>query len=516
MAFLKYGSAVVTKPSTDHNEWTNVKEASGHTNSFQKTASILSNYPPEKYLLTHATIVASVDTEEAPNVKAGKVVENGREIDRITTKYYITPETSKYINQNNDAFEKQLLLNTFRTFIGASNFLEHIQVVDLEKGKVLDAVARDLEDTVYVDILVATDRKHEQLIKDIEAGKLNALSMGCKIAYSICSHCGNKAVDMAELCEHIKYRKGESFVDVNGKERKIAELCGHSDDLESVTFIEASWVANPAFKGAVVRNLLNPKEELSESAKKAMTSFREAVSSSPLLAEFLAADNIDRFIHTAGVTMEEMDSLRLLKEGLRQVEASLSKEAFGGFGDDDDEEEEDTPPIEEIKTEVKDHLRKQIKKDLIKEMEDELELDDKVPMFKGPSDIENVNNNIITAFQTFSNKYSREIRDPSLLKNVFSVLHTAKTFGWESCKELQNVSNRDILTAMYLRDRDFERKPLGTEVYACLLKVGGSQNYTNLDAFLNACGLALGVDSKTASLGNELAKTLIELSHLLK
>ena len=80
---------------------------------------------------------------------------------------------------NCDSWDRPLLLSTYRTFIGASHFLEHIQLPELSKGFIVDAIARDVGHSVYIDILVATDKKHEQLISDILSGRLNALSMGC-------------------------------------------------------------------------------------------------------------------------------------------------------------------------------------------------------------------------------------------------------------------------------------------------------------------------------------------------
>jgi hypothetical protein len=72
------------------------------------------------------------------------------------------------------------------------------------------------------------------------------------------------------MCRHVKYEKGNVFFDENGNKHRVAELCGHETTGETggVTFIEASWVAIPAFKGAVARNTLeipsadaNPQEE---------------------------------------------------------------------------------------------------------------------------------------------------------------------------------------------------------------------------------------------------------------
>jgi hypothetical protein len=241
MAFLKYADAVVQLPSLDnHKHWNTIRSAS-KTVSTIDVGKILPDFDVSKYLLSHATIVASVDVEQ--------------------NDYYIKPDCSQYVNQNGDSWERRLLLGTFRTFIGAYNYLEHVQIPYLSKGRIIDAVAREIEnkDSVYIDILVATERRHRDLVASIENGNLSTLSMGCSIKYSTCSKCGNKAADETELCDHIRYMKNTFFIDETGQKRIIAELCGHRDEPESNVFIEASWVANPAFKGAVLRNILLAK-----------------------------------------------------------------------------------------------------------------------------------------------------------------------------------------------------------------------------------------------------------------
>jgi hypothetical protein len=382
--------------------------------------------------------------------------------------------------------------------------VEHIQIPELSKGKVVDAVARDLDDTIYVDILVATDRKHGELVADIEAGKINTLSMGCSIQYSLCTKCGNVAADETELCSHVKYQKGNHFHDHAGKKRVIAELCGHHTDPESVTFIEASWVANPAFKGAVLRSILNgsgavPEEVRAETA----AHHNEMVSSSPMLAEFMEAQNIDSLLRTAKTSFsDELESLRLLQNEMRQVISSVQTpvqddgvvEAFG-FDDDEEEDEdgeEEGAPIDKIKKDLKDKLRFDVQRELEKELKEDLDLNQKEPMFTGPPEKEDVNDNVIEAFQAFSSRYASELKDSSRLRRVFKVVYDAQQKGWTEVSKISKVQNRDIIAAMYLKDRDFQGKPLNPDIYACLAKVGGASNYSNVNAFMNACSLALG------------------------
>jgi len=102
---------------------------------------------------------------------------------------------------------------------------EHVQVEELSKGRIIDAAARDIGRSVYVDILVATDRKHTQLVTDIESGKMGTLSMGCTTQTTQCTKCGNVAVDDTDTCDCIRYHKLDTFYDSQGQRRVIAELC---------------------------------------------------------------------------------------------------------------------------------------------------------------------------------------------------------------------------------------------------------------------------------------------------
>ena len=156
---------------------------------------------------------------------------------------------------------------------------EHVQIPELSKGKVIDVALRDVPftkdmygndlTTLYVDILIATNRKHVDLIEKISSGEYNATSMGCLIKFSYCSQCGNKAEDESQACKHVRFFKNNYFYDPNGVKRIIAELCGDVDDPESCKFIDASWVRKPAFEGAVKRNLIEPPEDVADKIQRA-------------------------------------------------------------------------------------------------------------------------------------------------------------------------------------------------------------------------------------------------------
>jgi hypothetical protein len=285
MAFLKFANATVVRPLVSRTEWQNIRVAGQGPLKAPPGGALVSNlvdragdlfgaqFDPAQYLLTHATIVASVDVFSPAGLKTGSLVEDGFRINRKFSDFRITKTTDRFINNNMDAWSRPVLKRAFHTFVGAHNFVEHVQVEDLSKGRIIDAVARDIGDSLYVDILIATDRKHTELVEAILDGKMGTLSMGCTVDGTICTKCGHWAADETEMCPHIKYEKGNQFLDEQGNRHRVAELCGHESigPTGGVTFIEASWVSTPAFTGAVLRNVLEPNDQISEKAAQVLS-----------------------------------------------------------------------------------------------------------------------------------------------------------------------------------------------------------------------------------------------------
>ncbi len=280
MAFLKRANAMVVHPRISGRGWGGIRKTASsgsNKNLTDQAREILGeSLDSDRYLVTHCTIVASVDVDRVPDVKTGKIRVGSKTIDRRYTDYFIKPECSQFVNNNGDSWSREVLRLAYPTFIGSHNFQEHVQIEDQSKGRIIDAVARDIGESLYIDILVATNRRHATLVQDIEAGKMSTLSMGCTTDFTICSQCGHYAVDETQLCDHIRYAKLNTFLDDSGNKRVIAELCGHhtydesSDAPGGVRFIEASWVATPAFPGAVMRSILSPEEVSDEQVKMAI------------------------------------------------------------------------------------------------------------------------------------------------------------------------------------------------------------------------------------------------------
>lgn len=396
MAMMKYGSAIIAEPSITTEKWQeNLKtwkvECDKNGCRVKTAKNVIAKYSPEKYLLSHATIIAAVDVDEA------------RESKGPYKDYLIKPEYSKLINNNGDAWTKKMLATCYKTFIGANNYLEHVQIPELKKGKVIDAVLRevpigkDIEgkelSTFYVDILVATERKHKELVKKIESKQLTTLSMGCRISFSLCSKCGNKAIDDTETCDHIRYEKNNTFYDENGIQRKVAELCGYHSEPDSVTFIDASWVVNPAFTGAVIRNTVDPPEnvmaKIYEAEQKEGYTFNEKDFLKVAAREILAQEDTDKEPSppTEGpeeeAPAEDDPAGEPEKEKVPEEEPAEDLEAPTG---------EPEPPLEQNSVKVwKDKIKKRLLQELGDEIADEFEGEEDM----GPRELSTLDENLI-------------------------------------------------------------------------------------------------------------------------
>ena len=449
MAFLRFANARVLHPSVDARGWKKVRTAATGTptkNLVAQATEILGEaFSPEHYLLTHCTIVASVDVEEVSNAKIGKFKVGSKTHNRKWADYHITPETAQYVNNNGDSWARSTLAKSYRTFVGGHNFLEHVQIEEHSKGRIIDAVARDIGDSLYIDILVATHRKHTDLVRKIEAGEMGTLSMGCSVDFTICTKCGNVAVDEVDLCDHIRYQKLNRFIDANGKQRIIAELCGHPSigPTGGVTFIEASWVETPAFTGAVLRNVIEP-----QAISERMAAQAERVLNQPP-TEWL----------TAGVTKAATST------NLHGALGAGKHLAFN-FGEEPPEEGAESPAAAEpaAKKGPLDDLQDDIVEEVIDSTREQLQ--DELRKRKEPSPEEStthLNDTIV--------KEAHENAIAALVRTASSDVELVNGIA-----ELDNAFGSS----------------LSVELYRVALSVGSSTRYSSLISFLGACQQSLG------------------------
>ena len=477
MAFRKYANARVVHPILHEKEWDKTRVASGSPgfdkNLVKQATEILQEeFNPKNYLLSHATIVASVDTEVMPNTKLGSSFENGKPINRKTASYRVKASSEQYINSNMDCWDRPVLLASYKTFIGAHNFQEHNQNPDFSKGRIIDAVARDIGDSLYIDILVATNRKHKKLIDDILSGKMNTMSMGCKISGSTCTKCGNWAVDETEQCDCVRFAKGNIFFDEEGGKHRIAELCGDisiTDPPAGNVFDDGSWVEVPAFKGAVSRGIINI-----ESSKKLAEACRKIFIADPRVIDRTgnrkAASN-------QTVTAAPGDDL-----------SSMLDDAPGGSEDDAPSDDapaskDKKPPTpkspfhdleEEMIGDIFDRVRKRLKEDINKQ-----KMDDDLPSSDAPND---------------------------------TIIKQARVLGYKAAlRAVVAASKNDVslLNKVAVVNNEFG-VPVQQRVYWTSLKVGSVKKYPDMHSFLKKCAGFMGRPLKLSE-----AKTLIRLGSLL-
>jgi hypothetical protein len=491
MSMYRYGHASVVKASITADDWTNkvYNEACKDGQCRLKTAkSVIAKFSPDKYLLCHCSIIASVDTDLA-DPKDPK------------SDYLIKPEFSNFVNNNGDAWTKGVILNSYKTFIGGENFTEHIQLESMSKGKIIDAVPREIVigkdkngkdlSTVYIDILVATDRKHEDLIRRIESKELTTLSMGCLIKYSICSKCGNKAADETQACQHVRFQKNNMFFDDNGVQRKIAELCGSEDDMDSVKFIEASWVRQPAFTGAVLRSLVTPSEEI--------------------MAKFDEANKKGTYKKKPG------DYLKAASELIAQDEPDNAGKIDPVPEDKPDEEQIEDPTSttpEEIPAEVQQPeddvqtMTKNIKKQLLRQISDEVsqEISDES---NGPRELETLDETLIKPASLVLSKVwgAQKSWDRFIQQRIGSVnkktydrlrygIHMAMTNSDLTVLKDYGYSKRDLIAVLSFLDNCL-KNPLPMSVKKTIASLGGSKGNSSIEL----------LKTVVADLGRKLTKT---------
>lgn len=199
------------------------------------------SFNSDDWLFSQTTALASVDIIEG---------------------FKISPKTSKFVNNNGNAFSDRIVQKYYKTFIGAHNYRNHIQDPDESYGIVIDAVLRavplseDNNDIVYyVDTLIATNRnKDKAWAKAIENGVVKFVSMGAESSSFRCTYCGNIPTTYDEFCDHFKYSKGKYYIDEKGRKMRIAHLVEDYKNRQGsgyVEFVELSYLdVNPAFAGA--------------------------------------------------------------------------------------------------------------------------------------------------------------------------------------------------------------------------------------------------------------------------
>ncbi len=150
-------------------------------------------------------------------ISAGNVIELEDGTVKIIPIDNIYKELNKYkdvirgANANGDFFTDFELKAHYKTFIGKPVFVDHDnENIEKARGVIIDSVYN--EKGQFIELLKAVDKKaYPELANGIINKYITDTSMGCMCGYSICSICGNKAVDEDDFCDHVKNYKAGNF-----------------------------------------------------------------------------------------------------------------------------------------------------------------------------------------------------------------------------------------------------------------------------------------------------------------
>lgn len=128
-------------------------------------------------------------------------------------------------NKNGDYFPLQELLSYYETFRDGHPFKNHEnKLVEKAIGRIYDVRFNDEMKTV--EVFKSIDKKvAPEIVRGYQKGYLTDVSMGCKVPYTVCSVCGNKAKRQSEFCKHVKDHRlaflpsGERVYEINYQPR---------------------------------------------------------------------------------------------------------------------------------------------------------------------------------------------------------------------------------------------------------------------------------------------------------
>jgi hypothetical protein len=157
---------------------------------------------------------------------------------------------SSRCNDNFDEFPAEELEKGYRTFLGKPVFVNHHNDDHKRaRGVIIDAALhkdsnRDGSPDWWIEVLHEVDAlRFPKLAQEILNGNIARTSMGCDVAFSVCSACGNKATTPAEYCAHIPASKGMTLYRTTAAGHKVGEII--RETCYGLKFFENSLLVEP-------------------------------------------------------------------------------------------------------------------------------------------------------------------------------------------------------------------------------------------------------------------------------
>lgn len=203
-------------------------------------------------------------------------------------------------NKNADYFPETELMESFETFNEAHPFKNHENKnVENAIGKIISVRWNPV--MKCVELLKAIDKKRApEVARGYEKGYLTDVSMGCKVPYTVCSICGNKARKRSEFCDHVKYYRnqlmstGERVYEINYSPRfhDSSTVLNGAERVAKAFFIIPSPPENSivsSFRKAASSDKSSHYIPVSEYEMDKVAAYRESIH--PLLKEATSLDN---------------------------------------------------------------------------------------------------------------------------------------------------------------------------------------------------------------------------------
>lgn len=158
---------------------------------------------------------------------------------------------SSRTNDNFDTFPADEIKKAWASFVGKPVFVNHHNDdIRRKRGVIIDAalhedIAPDGTPDTWVEVLMEIDAvRFPKLAEAILAGDIERTSMGCDVAESECSVCGNVARTPNQYCAHVSRMKGQRI------RRRSASTGGAEDVLvheicRGISFFENSLLVEP-------------------------------------------------------------------------------------------------------------------------------------------------------------------------------------------------------------------------------------------------------------------------------
>lgn len=321
----------------------------------------------------------------------------------------------------------------------------------------------------------------------------------CISAFTICSKCGNVAADDSQLCPCIQYDgKHTEYYDEDGQKHKIAELIGHVSVPNSNQFIEASWVKNPAFRGAVRRNFLNPNDP--QLASIVESSFNEHEARKLVQVPDGLARAASVRVADQGQDQGASGLDQVLEESGGQDQGADTEEAQdeGSGGQDQDEGQDKADQgAEAKKSESKiDELLEKAQEQVLTMLVDKLgerlaPKPEDVGSVAPPVNLESSNQNLVRSSEEFARRLRASFpNSPGIIVWARKAWETVHEGGLPAIRK-SSLTPKDLLVLSWIEDQVGGRK-FPIQLYKLAMKTGPITKYPSETSYIASCSMNAG------------------------